>query len=60
MQKEKTIEQQIIEAIEDVKQAMLENLTAGKLEVEAKANKERTHYKLIKAKERLNGLERSI
>ena len=60
MLKEKTIEEQIVDAIEDVKQAMLDNLKAGKAEVEAKLNKEKTHYNLLKAKERLNGLERSL
>lgn len=60
MPKNEIKEEEIIKAIEDVKVAMLENLAASKVEVEAQLNKKQTHYKLLKAKERLNGLERSI
>jgi hypothetical protein len=55
-----TNEQEIIKAIEEVKEAMLENLRAGKAEEQAMIAKEQAHYKLLKAKERLNALERGL
>jgi hypothetical protein len=60
MKTELSIEKQIEEAIKDVQEAMLANLKAGKVEVDAKLAKEKAHYQLLKAKERLTGLERSF
>lgn len=60
MKKELTIEDQIKEAISDVQKAMLDNVEAGKWAVDALKRKEKAHYTLLKAKERLYGLERSL
>lgn len=47
-------------AIRDVHEALLENLEAGKKALEAVARKNKAHYTLLKAKERLHALEEEI
>ncbi len=54
---EKTIEEKIEEAISEVKDAMLENISASKAETDAGVRKTKARYALTKAKERLYSLE---
>jgi len=60
MKPELPVENQIEEAIKDVQDAMLENIKASKLIVDITKKKEAARFKLLKAKERLTGLERSL
>ena len=54
----KSKEKEIEEAIDEVKICMIENIRAGKIYLNASIEKEKVHYKLLKAKERLYALER--
>lgn len=58
--KDKTLEQKIEIAINDIKNALLENIDACRAEVSAKLRKEKARYVLLKAKERLTALEREL
>lgn len=60
MKTEPTTESQIEIAINDVKNAMLENMKADRAEVQAKDRKRKAHYALQKANERLRGLQQDI
>lgn len=60
MKKELTNEEEVCEAIEDIRVAMLDDLQAKKKIEDASREKTRTHYTLLKAKERLSNLERSF
>lgn len=60
MKQELTTEEKIKVAIEDVREAMLENMRADKAEVQAKDRKRKAHYALQKANERLRGLQQDI
>lgn len=55
-----TKKEEIEKAIEEVKDAMLENLAASQDETKAALRKKAAHYTLLKAKERLSGLEREL
>ena len=57
MKDEQPTENQIKTAIADIEVAMIENIKAGKAVVEAQEAKKSARFKLLKAKERLNGLE---
>lgn len=52
-----TTEEVIAVAIEEVKDAMIENFKADKEEVKAKDRKRKAHYALQKANERLRALQ---
>lgn len=52
-----SIEKQIEIAINDVKNAMIENMNADKAEVQAKDRKRKAHYALQEANARLRGLQ---
>lgn len=56
---EKTKEEEIDEAIDDVKKCMLDDIKAGRLALNASIAKEKSHYALLKAKERLYAIERN-
>jgi len=58
--KEKSIEDKIKDAIKDEEQAMLENVLASKAETDAKVKKQKAHFKLQKARERLNELYQEL
>lgn len=49
--------QQIDEAISELKSALLESLEASKAEEEAKVRKMKAHYRLSKAKELLRNID---
>lgn len=49
--------QQIDEAISELKSALLESLEASKAEEEAKVRKMKAHYRLSKAKELLRDID---
>lgn len=55
--KELSAEEAIKEASNDVRDAMLENIRVNKAIVEVQKDKERARYNLLKAKDRLRGLE---
>ena len=55
-----TTQEQIDEAIADVRKAMVENVKAKKALVDAELKKRKAHYTLQKAKERLNSLEHDL
>lgn len=55
--KELSPEEQINQAVEDVRQAMLNKIKADKALTHAGIKKEKARYVLQKAKERLNALE---
>jgi hypothetical protein len=55
-----TTEQAIKQAVLDVQNAMLENLEAGRAEVQAKDRKVKAHYNLLRSKERLYAIEREM
>lgn len=57
---ESSIEDQIKEAIQEVEVAMLENMSAGRAEVESKIKKEKARFRLLKAQERLTSLYHSF
>lgn len=57
MKTEPATENQIETAINDVKNAMIENMEAGRAEVQAKDRKRKAHYQLQKANERLRGIQ---
>lgn len=48
---------EIEEHIEELRQAMYENIEASKVEVEARQRKTRARYRLLKAKEVLRAIE---
>ena len=52
-----TTPQEINEAIEELKNAMLENITIGIQEDKIKIQKTASHFRLLKAKENLHALE---
>jgi uncharacterized protein YqgV (UPF0045/DUF77 family) len=60
MAKELTAEEAIFQAIKEVEEAMLENIRASQLVLDVTKRKEKARYTLLKAKERLNSLERSL
>lgn len=60
MTKEKTQKEQIEESINEVRDAMMENIAASEAETAATLRKRTAHYTLLKAKERLSGLEREL
>lgn len=60
MQKEKTLEQAVEEAIKDVHEAMIENIKASRLEMDAQTRKKKAYYTLLKAKERLRSVEQEM
>lgn len=60
MKQELSIEKQIEEAINDVHKALLASVKAKEREVEAAQERTRTHYELLKAKERLSNLEHGL
>lgn len=55
--KNPTIEEQIEIGINDVREAMLENMRADQAEVQAKDRKKKAHYNLQQANARLRGLQ---
>jgi hypothetical protein len=55
-----TIEQQIEQATNDMKDALLENVIASKAETEAQLRKKQAHFKLQKAQERLFALRSEL
>jgi hypothetical protein len=57
---EPNFEIRIMEAIEDLKNATIENINASKNELNAKKEKETAYHKLIKAKERFRELEKEL
>jgi len=57
---ELTPEQKIAQAVKDLNDALVENFEAGKNELVASLRKKTAHYNLLKAKERLSGLEREL
>lgn len=57
MKPEPSIEDQIEKAIEDVKNAMLENIEADKAENDAKKRKKLAHYALQQANQRMHALQ---
>jgi len=57
---EQPTEDQVREAIAEIEVAMLENIKAGRAIVEAQEAKKSARFKLLKAKERLNGLEQEF
>jgi len=58
--KQISIEEQIEIATEDVKIAMIENMNAGKAEVQANDRKKKAHYALQQANARLRGLQEDM
>lgn len=58
--KELTTEEQIEVAINDVKNAMLENMNADRAEIQAKDQKKKARYALQQANARLRGLQDDI
>ena len=60
MKQELTQVEQINEAIEDVRSALLADLKAKEKIIEVNREKTKTHYDLLKAKERLSNLETSF
>jgi ElaB/YqjD/DUF883 family membrane-anchored ribosome-binding protein len=52
-----TFEEAIEVAIEDVKNAMIENIKADQAEMESKERRKKAHYVLQKANERLRNLQ---
>lgn len=60
MKTEQTTENQIETAINEVREAMLENMQADKAEVQAKDRKRKAHYALQQANERIRGLQQDI
>lgn len=60
MKEELSIEDQIREALQEVETAMLENMSAGKAEVDIKLKKEKARFRLLKAQERLSNLYHSF
>lgn len=60
MIKELSQKDEIGRAIQEVKEAMLENIEASQLVLDATKKKEKARYLLLKAKERLYALERSF
>ena len=60
MQENKPIEEQINEACKDVNLALLANMRAKAKMVEVGREQTRTHYDLLKAKERLASLEQGL
>lgn len=60
MKNELTMEGKIELAINEVRDAMLENVKASEMETEAVLRKKSARYKLQKAKERLSGLESEL
>lgn len=55
-----TAKEQIEEAVEDVRFAMLENVKASEALFDAEVKKRKAHYLLQKAKERLHALEQEL
>lgn len=55
-----TFEEAITVAIEDVKNAMVENIRADQAENEAKERRRLSHYALQKANERLRNLQSDL
>lgn len=55
-----TPEQEIITAVDDVKVALLADLKAKEKIIEVNREKTKTHYNLLKAKQRLSTLELSL
>lgn len=60
MEKEKSKIEQITEAIDDVKNCLIADLAAKEKIIEVNREKTKTHYALLKSKERLAGLEREL
>ena len=60
MQQEKSKEEQINDAIEDVRLAFLENFRAKQKSEEIARERTKTHYTLVKAQERLWSLQQEL
>ena len=60
MQQEKSKEEQINVAIEDVRLAFLENFRAKQKSEEIARERTKTHYTLLKAQERLWSLQQEL
>lgn len=58
--KELSPKEEVEQAVEDVKIAMIERVEAGQYFLEASKRQKKAHYTLQKAKERLDSLERSL
>lgn len=58
--KENTKREKIEKAVEEVRLAMIENITVNDMEVEVKHRKTAAHFRLQKAKEELHSLEREL
>lgn len=60
MKPQPTQEQQINQAVSDIKEALLENISASQAETDAKFRKKKAYNTLLKAKERLRGIEQDL
>lgn len=60
MKPEATIEVKIDTAVKELHEALIENINAGKAEIDAKVRKQKAHYNLLGAKQRLYDLEKEI
>ena len=60
MKPELSQEKQIENAVKDVQEAMLENIQASRLVVDATKRKETSRYTLLKAKDRLRAIEQQF
>ncbi len=60
MKKDQTIEEKIDQAVKDLNSALLENVLASKAETEAKQRKQKAHYTLLTAKQRLTAVEMEL
>jgi len=60
MKPEPTIEQAIKIAVDDLNNALLENIAASRAETEVKMRKNKAYHILLKAKERMRAIEQQM
>jgi hypothetical protein len=60
MEPEKTIEEKVEQAVSEVRDAMIENIKASRMEIDIASRKAAARYTLQKAKERLSNLESEL
>lgn len=60
IKKELTTKKAVEEALKDVREAMMENISASRAQVNAILRKRKARYALLKAKERLTNIEREF
>ena len=60
MKNEPTKREKIDMAVDDLKNALLENILASQAEVDAKLRKSQAYHVLLKAKERMRAIEQEL